>query len=71
MTNDPQPKIAQHWNADFALAFVSFLESIIGAVWERHGHEMYTLIEQRADRIRVEQTHADKRHAEIDAQIPF
>ncbi len=71
MNVDPKQKTPQPWNAELALAFVSFLESIIGTVWEQHGPEMYTLIEQRADRIRVEQTHAEKHHAEIDAQIPF
>ena len=71
MTIDPQQNTPQHWNADFALTFVSFLESIIGAIWEQHGPEMYTLIEQRADSISVEQTDFEKHRAEIDAQIPF
>ncbi len=71
MLPEPKLEIPLHWNADYALALVGFLEGIIGAIWERHGPEMYTLIEQQAKDITTRPSDADEFFDELDAQIPF
>lgn len=71
MLPEPRHEIPLHWNADYALALVGFLEGIIGAIWERHGPEMYTLIEQQAKDITTRPTDAEEFFDELDAEIPF
>ena len=71
MLPEPRHEIPLQWNADYALALVGFLEGIIGAIWQRHGPQMYTLIEQQAKDITYVPSDADEFFDELDAEIPF
>ena len=71
MQPKPRHEIPLEWNADFALAFVGFLEGIIAAVWQQHGCEMQKLIDQRAKDIKTDPSDADEFFDLLDADYPF
>jgi len=64
-------RIPEHWTADEALTVAYFLEDILVAIWDTHGHTMTEALRARTGGT-LHATRADEYDEdELDAEIPF